>query len=143
MSSIVVFLRGDYRTVNQFIEELSAKYLSFTYQKADALGKFIPNTKENYHIRISVRYVPLGAFEIVFPKEHTDLVLTTVLGKKGSLDDWKWLDKWMWPMRKAMHLDKIPDYVDDKKMPVFNEGVHVIPIGFKEDVINPYGNENL
>jgi len=142
MASLIVFLRGEYRLVDRFVEELSAKYLPFTYQKHD--GKdFIEGTKQEYTIPVSVRYLPLGAWEIVFPIEHTDLVLTTVLGKKGTNSSFEWINKYLWPLRKAMGLGRIPDYKDELKLPISDDGVHVIPIGFKKDEINASGNELL
>jgi len=147
MSSLICFLRGDYRAVNQFITELSCKYLEFEYNSPDGKGGFIAGTKEKYFVPIGVRYLPLGAWEIVFPRQKKDLVLTTILGKKGSLESptgkWNWMDKYRWTLRKMMKIDVVPDYDDSFFFPIFKIGIQVIPIGYKEDVINADGLENI
>ena len=146
MASLVCFTRGDRRVVNQFLDELQAKYLEFEYEDWDKKeGKFISGTKVKYQIPISVRYLPLGAWEIVYPREKRDLVLTTVLGKPSPGDDkyWSWLNKYLFPIRVAMRLEKLKPYDSSHFFPIFKQGIHIIPVGEKDDHILEQGVENL
>ena len=143
MASLICFIKGDRRAVNQFLDELQSKYLSFKYEKADVYGNFIKGTEEKYYIPISIRYLPLGMWEIVFPEEHKDIVLTTILNKNYIENKILWLDKYLFFLRRGLKIEKIPDFNKSKFMPIFKNGVDVIPIGYKKDIINEDGHENL
>lgn len=134
-----LWLRGEKRCVDRFIQDLSAKYMEFTFRKSDGKGGFLQDQFEKYHWPISVRIAPFGIYEIVFPKEHRDLVLTTILGKKEEVKRSKlwnsWKNKYVEVFRKLLKLKKIPDYDDSKNMPLFRDGIEFIPIGIKEDQI--------
>ena len=74
--------RGVKHGVDQFITQLQGKYLPFKWRmnkegKLDHKGEMI----ENGHTQLQVR--PIQLWEIVFPEEHKDIVLNTILaGKK-------------------------------------------------------------
>ena len=138
-----VFIRGDIYAIERFIRELSSKYLSFEYMEDDGKGGFKPNTKVNYTIQITVRTAPLGIYEIIFPEQHKDLVLNTVLGKERGAPWQKSHKKYILALRKVMGLEPIPQYKTDKFLPLFNKNMEIIAIGIKKDATDEWGTENI
>ena len=138
------FLRGEYRAIRRFKEEMSAIYLDFQYEKDDGKGGFIPGTSINYRMQIILRETPFGIYEIVFPKQHMDLILTTVLGKKeNNLENYKGYGKYILMFRKLLKLKKIPNYDNSKTLIILKNGIDIIPIGIKYDPTNADGHENI
>ena len=145
MAGLVFWPRGNIHCVKRFLNELSAKYLRYTYLDAKD-GKFIEGTSKDYDVSVAVRLLPLGAIEVVWPEKYTDIMLTTIMGKKPESPDkvfHGWTKKYIYPLRKIMKLKKIPDYDDKAFFPIFKEGVHIIPIGLHIDNINKEGHEEL
>lgn len=128
---------GNKFDVDRFILELQGKYYPYTFYNTDAEGKFIPNSTQQYMVQGIVR--ELRVFEYVFPEQHKDVVLNTILGEgkgKALLHDnmQKKYDKYLWGIRKMAGYNKIPDYDTTKGvMPIFRTNMHVIGLGVKED----------
>ena len=53
-----LWMRGDIRSVQRFIQDLQGKYLKFTFQGYNG-KEFIPDSKYEYMWPISVRIAPL------------------------------------------------------------------------------------
>lgn len=121
--------------VERTMNELSAKYLPFKFMGVDENKKFKEGTEQNYAAQIIVREIRF--WEAIFPEEHKDLVLSTVLGKSPLPDLFgdaqKKYEKYLWALRKALKLDKIPDYNADFVMPLHKGGTHFVGIGVKSD----------
>lgn len=144
MSTLVCFIRGDYHCVNRFIRELSSKYVIHRFNEADEKNNFLPGTKKDYSMPISVRYCPLGTWEIVFPESYENVVLTSILGDyKEIYKSRKWIYKFLAPLRIAMKLKKVPKYDGENYFPLYKNGVEVYPVGFKKDNYNENGHELL
>ena len=78
-----------------------------------------------------LRIMPFGVYEYVFPKEYKDIVLNTF----GACEDRYNLGKVkLFMLRKALKLDKIPEYKSKEKFTWLQENVNIIPLGIREDV---------
>jgi len=125
--------RGVKKDVDEFIRQLQGKWLTYRNNK---------NSPKNQMIQLGVR--PIQLWEIVFPKEHKDVVLTTCLGKdkangeyegygKGKSTQHKKHDKFVWMLRKALGVLKIGKWDGSQIMPIIPGAVETIGIGVKED----------
>ena len=75
---------------------------------------------------------PVMLYRFIVPKEAMPLVVNT-LGD-GKADKPNGLNLQAWALRKALNLDKIPDYPKtDVKMPISKDYMQIVPIGIKED----------
>ncbi len=113
--------RGIKKEVDDFIRQLQGKWLTYKHKKDDP----------NNYVQLAVR--PIQMWEIVFPREHKDLVLTSVIGKNRAPTQHKRHNKWIWAIRKALGVDKIEPYDDRFKMTITKDFVEVVPIGIKDD----------
>jgi len=85
----------------------------------------------------NLRLLPFGVVDYVFPHEYLDVVLKTLEG--GAHDytyhGWKFKSA-ITMLRKALCLEKIPEYKKDKKLPWQIDNVNCIILGIKRDDIN-------
>jgi len=127
--------RGIKKEVDDFITQLQGKYLPFVV-KEGAAGL----EKGNYNIQVQVR--PIQLWEVVFPREHKDLMLTTCFGPKGRTQHKKH-EKYLAIFRKILGVKKIPEYNGAIQLPINRENMEVAPIGIKEDYNFEDGTEAL
>ena len=120
--------RGIKPDVDRFINDLMGKYLPFNYKGAPSL------------VQIAVR--PLQLWEIVFPREHKDIVLNTVLCGDGKTQHKKH-KKWITVLRKILGIQKIPEFKTDAVLPVYRANTEFIGVGIKEDYNFEDGTEAL
>lgn len=117
-------LRGIKHDMDRFITQLQGVYLPFKHKGED---KFV---------QTAVR--PIRFYEIVFPEEFKDVMLTTCLGtgKKGEPQH-KRHKKFVWMIRRMLGkgVEKIPDYKTDKCLPCKEvaRSMEMIGIGIKKD----------
>jgi len=115
--------------VRYFLDELVHTKLPLTYTKGKK-KMFIP-------IQCQVRILPFGVYEFIFPREHQDVVLTTLrfhqkppynLNKKIlGLSPLKMLKKFLRIM------DAPKDFDTKKILPIFTDFVSIIPLGVRHD----------
>ena|SRR3990167_1804531 len=138
---------GQKDDIQKFIEQLSSKYLPFQFMKTDINGKFIEGTTENYNVQILVR--PIQLWDVIFPEQHKDLVLNTIFGDgEGKVHlhesaNGKKFNKFIWALKKVLHLEDMPTYAKDKKMPIHQANTHFIALGIKDDRKTEDGKEML
>ena len=123
---LYMMTRGIKHEVDQFITELQGKYLPFKYRQKEG------EPLQDWNVQLAVR--PIQLWEIVFPEDQQDLVLTTCLGDgaKGKTQHKKH-EKYVWALRKMLGINPLPDYKADKKMPVRCSGIEIVGIGVKPD----------
>jgi len=136
--------RGVKHQSDLFITQLQGKYLK-TKQK-------LAGDKEpkDYMVQVGVR--PVQLWEVAFPKEHKDLMLTTLFGR-GTCDilgndgkkpcEHKWLKKLVGLLRVTLGLKKFPEYDKKEFLPLSKDNVQVIGIGVKDDYTTPDGCEGI
>ena len=115
---------------DEFIKQLEGKYLAWKVAKDGTAGF----KAGNYATQIQVR--PIQLYEIVFPEEHKDLVLTTCLGKNNGMKgktQYTWQQKYINWMRWILKLEPIPEYNDAAEMPIMRQHIELIGIGIKKD----------
>lgn len=124
---LYLMTRGIKHEVDQFITELQGKYLPFKWRDLKD-----PNSKlQDTFVQLSVR--PIQLWEIVFPKESMDVVLTTVLaGNNGDTQHKKhqWIIN---KVRMLLGVKEVPKYNNTNAMPIRRAGIELIGIGVKED----------
>ena len=105
------------------------------------LPVYSPDKKETKTIWMqgSLRLLPFGVMEYVFPKENMDLVLTTLRFMKSEHPNTKGLrTSYISPfklnvLRKLLKADKIPDFKTDNNLIWMMSDVAIIPIGVRYD----------
>lgn len=132
---VYMMTRGIKHMTEKFISELAAKYLEATLT-ADGTNK-----PEKYSAQVQVR--PIQLWEIVFPKEHRDVMLTTLF-PGGQLMQHKKHKKWVWGLRKVLGVKAIPKTWDmSRKLTVDRQGLETVGIGIKDDYTREDGTEAL
>src|SRR3990167_3085895 len=133
---IYLMTRGVKHDVDRFINELSAKYLPTKWQKK---GEEKPM---DYQIQVGVR--PIQLWEVIFPREHKDLMLNTIFKSGAGETQHKKHNKIIWALRKALGVDPIPkDYKRDAFVPLYNSNIESVGIGIKDDYFFDNGVEAL
>ena len=143
---LYIATKGQINDVNQLITELQGKYLPFKWRKKPE------DPMEDAVVQLSIR--PVQLWEIGYPQEHHDVVCNTLLGfykdYKGVQGnngiepcEHKWIDKFIWFFRKCLHLDPIPEWKGEQKMPCRHQNIMVIGLGTKKDYIMPNGIEGI
>ena len=79
----------------------------------------------------SVRILPFGIYEYVFPKEDLDMVLTTLRFNKPVPYGMGGMKSGM--IRKLLNLKKVGNFKTDKKFLWVMDNVSIIPLGIRED----------
>lgn len=136
--------KGDKKWVDDFMNQLIGKWLPFKYRKT------IDEPFQDVNVQLSVR--PIQLWEVGFPKEHKDLVCSTILGKNGGLitgnDGTKetthpFFNKMLKTISKMLGLKPIGKYDETKIMPIHKEHVSIVGLGIKEDYTMPTGVEGI
>ena len=115
--------RGIKHDVDRFIQELAAKYLPFKFNNQDCA------------IQVAVR--PIQLWEIVYPEEQYDIMMSTLFPDGQGKSQHRSHDKFIWALRKILGVDKQRDFKIVPKMPVYDQNVEKIFIGIKEDRKQP------
>ena len=127
--------RGIKTDVDRFINDLQGKYLPFTINsEADAKALNIKGGKGTYQVQVAVR--PIQLWEIVYPEEHNDLMLTTIFGNKQGAKGVTHQKKhrpFVAMIRKWLGVKKLPDYDDKAALPIYKANTEFVGIGVKED----------
>lgn len=118
MAHTVILTRGHLEYVEKFIKELSTRYMDY------------PNTNS----LVQMRVCPIQLWDISYPEEYRDVIHTTLFGDNKGKPIHSSLSKYIYPMRKAMKLSKLPPYKTDSWLPMRKpEHMEVIAIGVKDD----------
>ena len=120
-------IRGIKQDVENFIEELSTRYVSFKM--------FNEKAKKMESKLVRLRVCPVQIFDVSFPKEHADAVLSTIYsGGKGKTISRK-LRKYAKLLRVMLGLKDLPKYkTESHLMMSYPENIEVIALGVKEDL---------
>lgn len=111
---------GSRHWVENFLRAIEAEYFKFPLYK----GK----QKKTLGIYGAVRSLPFGAYEVIFPREYKDLVLTTLnFHHKAPYI------KTVFALRKMFKCKKVGKFNSDKKYMWDKQWVSIIPIGIRED----------
>lgn len=127
MAHTVFATRGILQETLSFINELSTRYLPFDYPNQET-GKI---EKRNIQLRVC----PILLWDVSYPKEHRDLIHNTIfLDGKGGKPINKYVEKLVFPVRKAMGLQKIPKYNRERFLAMKTpNNIEVVGIGTKDD----------
>ena len=127
---LYIMTRGIKKDSDQFITELQGKYLPFKFPDPKNPKELMP-----CNLQLGVR--PIRLYEVVFPEDSKDIVLSTILGTEGVWKDGKSQhkkhQKWIWSIRKILGCEPIPKYKTDLVLPISKQNVEVVGIGIKKD----------
>ena len=89
----------------------------------------------------SIRLLPFGIYEYVFPKEHEAIVLTTL--KFHEKDNRYKIPEWAMKMcRMVLKLEPIPEFKPSKALPWVLENVAIIPMGVRYDAMTEHTDKD-
>ncbi len=106
-----------------------------------------PDGKEsiNYVTQFQLRVLPFGFYEVVFPKEYRDTILTTLnFPHKDNIysDRYKIPNFFMKKIREVLQCEEAPTEFDRKEAFYWVKGidlshtdVFILPIGIREDIM--------
>ena len=119
--------RGIKHEVDRFIKELECLYLPFNHQG------------QSKWLQTSVR--PVQLWEVVFPKEQLDTMLTTVFGKHEEFKptQHKKHEKYLTILRKILGAKKLPKEWAYRPVPLYRQNIECAAIGMKEDYMSADG----
>lgn len=137
---LIIATRGNKESVELFIKELSSKYMPLPFiNKKTGKATMVVNP---IHIR------PLQLWEIIFPKEQRDAILTTLFPDKRVMPanpKFRKIYKWILKLLPKT-IQKIPEDWDTKnKLYVNHNDVEIVGLGMKEDVMMNFkrGDEGM
>lgn len=124
---LIIGTRGNKESVELFIKELSSKYMPLPFYNKRT--REVTNVAQGIHVR------PFQLWEIIFPKEQKDVVLTTIFPggikeTKIQKQGFKWIYNWI---LKFLPLKKIEEWDMSKKVHVAHEAVECIGFGLMDD----------
>lgn len=127
----VIFIPyGIKQEVDHFLMDLQAQ--KFQIPMTDPQGN-----KQVIWMQGSLRILPFGIYDYVFPKENMDIVLTTLKFNRQKGYDGN--DRYnlgafrFWAIRKFLKVEKIPKFKTDKKLLWYMDFTEILPIGIKYD----------
>ena len=139
---IDIITRGNKRAVDEFIDDL--RHQRFTY-----IHNFTKDGKKEKGL-LQVRVSPIQLWDISFPEEHLDKMLTTLFGNGKGDGEGKPINTnakmniALAGMRRIMGLKKIPNtWNTDLALPPIPKNIEMIAIGTKEDKFNDAGIEQI
>src|SRR3990167_4024253 len=128
---LYMLTRGCKHLVDRLITQLQGIYLPYKLRQRD--GKQ-DHTAPLYDSQIPLQIRPIQMWEVVFPEECKDVILTTLLaGKKKEQTQHKKHNKFLWAIRKALGCEPIPEYDSSKGFIVERDFVETVGIGIKKD----------
>lgn len=122
---IYFMTRGIKHEVDEFIKQLSCQYLPYKVNKD---GKLVDAS-------LQVRLSPIQLWDVSFPVEHKDAMLTTLFGHEmgGKAMNGRH-NKYAMLIRKILGVEKIPkDYSTKLSLAPRLRHVESIAIGMKDD----------
>lgn len=134
MAHTVFLTRGIKHDVDFFINELAHRYVTF-----DRLN---PETKKLEKGMLQLRLSPIQLWDLSYPIEHRDAIHNTIFGTGEGKPIHDRHKKFIWPVRKAMKLQKLPKYDKTKgKLAMLPpQNIEIIAVGVKDDYwIEPDG----
>ncbi len=128
----VVFIPyGIKQAVDHLMIDMQAQKFDHIFTKDDKKMKTI--------VQGSLRLMPFGIWEYVFPSEYGDIVMKTL---DFDLKDQRYIipeKLYGIPiqkiMRKILKLEEIPKISSDIRLPWIKQNVHIIPLGLRHDAI--------
>lgn len=136
-------LYGKQECVNYLLRDMAAQKLPLKFYKEGEPDR------HNY-VECQIRILPFGIYEFIFPKEHKDVVLTTLnfqsereiagdgtskypyyLNREVSIMGFhfKPLDY----LKKFLKIEDIPDFETNNRLPWWDMHIAIIPIGVRYD----------
>lgn len=141
MTHIFFATRGHYNEVQKFIQSILAVRLKAKSDIPDI------NNGEAKDVFIQANLQPMQIWSLVFPKEYTDLILTTLFDDTYGkiVKHQSFYQKFFNLFRWCLRLKKCPEYDSSKNLKhlIYTANVQKVFLGLKEDTFKDNGTENL
>ena len=138
----VFMLYGKKECVDFLIRDMAAQKLPLRVYDKKEDGTV--EEKGVVWIECQVRILPFGIYEFIFPKEHLDVVLTSLwfhnpqspdgtynLNKEISIFGMKF--KPLDYVKKFLRIEDAPEFKTDQNLLWYNQHIGIIPIGIRHD----------
>ena len=133
----VVFMPyGIKNAVDHLLADMQAEKFPMHYKDEKGIKRVI-------HVQGSLRILPFGFYEYIFPETAMDLVLTTLDFQTKVYPMYKHLSSIFAIMRKFLKTEKIPKFKTERKLLWIRDFVSILPLGIRRDQLNwkdPRGN---
>ena len=133
MAHIFLMTRGIKNDVEDYINWLSHQQLPYKNRESQetALQDYL----------LQIRVCPIQLWDISFPREHKDLMLTSLFSADGKPYHSN-IQKYLSALRFALKADKMPEKWDtSKRLPRRPANTEMICIGTKEDEVIKHTDE--
>ena len=120
--------RGIKHDLDRCIKELTSQYLPMLIGGQQKV------------VQIAVR--PIMLYEIVYPKEHHNLVCSTIFRWGDSRGQHKWYRKFTTILRKMLKIKPLK-FIKGNQLPCYNNNIEFIGVGQKDDKTFKDGTEYL
>jgi hypothetical protein len=122
-------LYGIKSCVDHLLMDMQAQKFKLTFTKEGEKDREL-------FVQGSLRVLPFGVYEYIFPKESMDGVLTTLNFHNYQKDErYKIPSIAMMALKKALRFKKIPKFDSSKGLLWVKDNVAIIPLGIREDAI--------
>lgn len=113
--------------VDRLIADMTAQKFLWTLTHPDGSTKKI-------WVQGSVRILPFGMMEYVFPKEYANEVLSTLEFHKLSHTQYKHIGKYIAILRRLLRAEKVPEFkLLENVIPWIKDDVAIFPVGVRYD----------
>lgn len=133
---VVFFAYGIKDKVDLFLRDLQCQKFKLPFKKKNGKEAFV-------WVQGSLRQLPLGMYDYVFPKESLDAVLNTLKFDSPSYYPKHKFGKYLVILRKIFKLKKHPKYSKKNNYVWFMNDVALIPVGIREDEERWFSETNL
>jgi len=126
--------RGIKDRTDRWVNDCLARY--YDYKCGEVAGKPIVG-----RLQLSMR--PIQLYEVVFPEEHLNQVISDLQPYGGYGLQEGFIKKLVSLLRRMLKLEDIPKGILPNNTSVFSEGVDVFCVGMKKDKMIPVKREDL
>jgi len=136
---LYVIGKGHTAHLKKWQDDLNAQFIPLMKN-----GEQIIEDGKKMFVQIAVR--PVQLFEIGFPKEHLDAIMSVVGTNDYIINRYKIIGRTLKFLRKLLGLKEVPPpkFINELMQPEQSQkAVAIIPLGIKEDIIDKNGFEQL
>ena len=148
----VCMIYGKRNWVEYFLNQIEAQKITLKMWRTN------PETGQREEktewIEMQVRILPFGVYEVIFPQEHMDIILTTLefnrkggkgkpLGEDSSIENYELDAEISLPLgfkikpldyvKKWLRIEDPPEFKTDKQLIWFHPFVSIIPLGIRHE----------
>lgn len=123
---------GRVNWVEVFLDDVKAQKLPYKFTKEGEEDKFLIS-------QVGFRLLPFGFYDVSFPKEYKDIMLTGLDFHKKNQERYRVPEIILKQIRKVLHVEEAKDFDTSQAIPFIkgmdlnHRDVAIIPIGIRDD----------